>query len=191
MTFVSGSVGYGILNPQPSEQYFAMWVLGATGMAQNYYPGNNPNLVPGENLNWTVGVYNHMGSIQYIVVRVKLINSTLPAPNDLTSQPSPESSIFEFTRVLLNNETWSIPFVWEILSTSQNESTLQITKLSINGIVINGDLARAVSGFDYRFVFELWFYDETTNKLSFSLQNEGEPRSIWTQIWFNATLLGS
>lgn len=186
-TIISSGVAFSTLNPAPSDQFLAMWILGSNGLAEHYYPGDNPNLKMGQNVNWTLGIYNHMGSLQYIVVRAKLLNSTQAGPNEITSTPSPVSSLFEFTRVLVDNETWSIPFEWKITQITQTGQSLVITGLSINQTLFKGELARAVSGFNLRFVFELWFYDAHANSLAFSWQTAGVQRSVWTQIWFNAT----
>ncbi len=189
-TIVTAGVAYGTLNAPPPEQFFAMWVLGSNGMAEHYYPNDNPNLIVGEQLNWTLGVYNHMASIEYVVVRVKLLNSTLPSPDELTAKPSPVSPLAEFTRVLLDNETWSIPFVWKMLNATLRGGSLSITGLTLNQTAFRSEFATAMSGFNFRFVFELWFYDDNTNDLVFSWQTAGVSHSVWTQIWFNATLTG-
>ncbi len=186
-TIVTSGAAYAILNPPPSEQFYAMYILGSNGLAEHYYPNDNPDLVTGQPVNWTIGVYNHMGSLQYVVVQVKLLNSTLPSPDELTGTPSSVAPLFEFTRILIDNETWSIPFVWSVLGVSQTSEQLLITGLSINHVTLSGDLVKAVSGKNYRFVFELWFYDKPTNDLVFSWQAQNAQHSVWTQIWFNVT----
>lgn len=184
---LASGVGYTVLRPPPSEQFYAMYILGSNGLAEHYYPNDNPNLTIGEPINWTIGIYNHMGSLQYVVVRVKLLNSTLPSPDELTGVPSSVAPLLEYARVLVDNETWSIPFVWRIMSVSQNLGELMITGMSINQTTISGNLIRAVSGHNYRLVFELWFYDKSTNDLAFSWRTQNTQHSVWTQIWFNAT----
>ena len=164
-----------------------MWVLGSQGLAEHYYPDDNANVQIDSNLNWTLGVYNHMGSIQYVEIQVKLMNSTVSSPDEPTGKPSPLQPLVEFTRVLVENETWSIPFNWTILNLSQTGSMMTITELSINENHFEGGLAIAVSGFNYRFVFELWFYDQAGEEMTFSWKTEDYQHSVWTQIWFNAT----
>ena len=186
-TLVSSGVAYGILNPPPTEQFFAMWILGSGGLAEQYYPRDDPNLVMGEQLNWTLGVYNHMGSLQYVVIRAKLLNSTLAAPDELAGTPSPVPPIMEFSRVMVDNETWSVPFPWRISSISQRGEALLITELSVGKAVLKGELAAAVSGINYRFIFELWFYDQTVDDFAFAWKTKDIPHAVWTQIWFNVT----
>jgi hypothetical protein len=59
--------------------------------------------------------------------------------------------------------------------------------LSLNSMTFRGKLATAASGFNFRFVFELWFFDETTNKLVFTWTTMNTQHSVWAQIWFNVT----
>ena len=184
---VSSGAAYVLLNPPLPEQFYAMYILGSNGLAEHYYPNDNPNVAVGQPVNWTIGVYNHMGSLQYVVVRVKLLNSTQQSPDELTGTPSSVPTLFEFTRILADNETWSIPFVWEILNANLNSGQLVITRISINQNAISGNLVKAVSGNNYRFVFELWFYDRPTNDLAFSWHTQNTQHSVWTQVWFNAT----
>jgi uncharacterized membrane protein len=164
-----------------------MWILGSNGLAENYYPNNNSTLTQGEPVNWTLGVYNHMGELEYVVVRVKILNSTLASPNELTGTPSPVDEIFEFSRILVDNETWSIPFGWSILNLTQQGQSVLLTGLSINQTSLRGNLGSATSGINFRLVFELWSYDENTSASTFSWNAQGTTHSVWTQIWFNAT----
>jgi len=188
-TIVASSLTYVTLYPRPQEQFFASWVLGAQGTTADYYPNNNPTIGLRKEVTWTLGVYNHMGSLQYVVLRVKLLNSTMTAPNDTTDQPSQAATIFEFARVLVSNETWSIPFVWEIQNRTSTKNEVTITGLSINQTTLTGQLATANSGYDFRFIFEVWHYDATTSDLSFAwTTSDGQLHVVWTQIWFNATV---
>ena len=189
-TIATSGVAYTILYPAPPERFFAMYVLGSTGMAEHYYPNDNPSIGVGQEVHWTLGVYNHMGELEYVVVRVKLINSTTASPNDLTGTPSPAAAIFEFRRVLVGNETWSIPFTWQMTNLTQKANDVQITGLLLNDNPLSGRLASAESGYNFRFVFELWFYDERIADLTFSWQTNMGPRSVWNQLWFNGTITG-
>jgi hypothetical protein len=186
-TIVASGVAYAVLNPPSSEQFYAMYILGSNGLAEHYYPNDNPNLTLDKPINWTIGVYNHMGSLQYVVVRVKLLNSTLRSPDELSGNPSSVAPVTEFVRVLVNNETWTMPFVWKLLGVRPSARQILITGISINQATVTGDLVEAVSGINYRLVFELWFYDIPTNGLAFSWHAQSGPHSVWTQIWFNVT----
>lgn len=186
-TIVTSSVAFVMLSPPASERFFATWVLGTNGLAQNYFPNNDTNIGLNEQLNWTLGVYNHMGSLEYVVIRVKLLNSSIRSPDELAGTPSPAPVIFQFTRVLLVNETWSHPFVWKITNFTLTKNTLLIRQLSINQFPVTNSFVTAEDGLNLRFVFELWFYDQGANDLVFSSQSGGSGYVAWTQLWFNVT----
>ena len=190
VTVTVSALAYAELTPPYTDQFFSMWIVGSGGLTESYFPNNNPNLILGEHVNWTLGVYNHMSSLEYVVVQVKLLNATEIPPNEQTSVPSPVPEIFEFARVLVSNETWTIPFPWTIVNAASVNGAVLINDLSINGTMITGNLAQAAGGLDFRFVFELWFYDQTANNLAFSWTTPTPTPttySVWTQLWFNAT----
>jgi len=187
MTIISSGAAFRALYPPLGEQYFEMWILGPGGFAQHYYPHDNSNIRINEPVNWTLGVQNQVGNLEYVVVEVKLLNSTITGPISSTGSPSSVQPILKFTRVLVKNETWSMPFEWIIVNATQKNGLISITGLSINGFELNGLFASARSGYNFRFVFELWFYDTSSNALVFSQPTTVGPRSVWTQIWFNAT----
>ena len=76
-----------------------MWVLGSGGLAQDYFPSDNPNLTDGKQVNWTL-VYTITWDPQYVVLHVKLLNSSVESPNELSGTPSPVSPICEFKSYL-------------------------------------------------------------------------------------------
>jgi len=187
MTIIYPGAAYRALYPPQDEQYFAMWILGPDGFAQHYFPHDDSNIRINEPLNWTIGVQNQMGNLEYVVVEVKLLNSTLHGPASSIGSPSSVQPILEFTRVLVQNETWSMQFEWMVVNATERNGSVSITGISINGDHLGGPFASALSGYNFRFVFELWFYDVPSNELVFSQPTTIGPRSVWTQIWFNAT----
>jgi hypothetical protein len=127
-----------------------------------------------------------MGSLQYVMIRVKLLNSTMAGPNDTLGEPSPSPEILEFAQVLANNQTWSIPFDWEISNYTVKTGNIIISSLSVNQALLNGQFASSAFGQNFRFVFELWFYDRDANSLSFSwYTSSGQLTDSWTEVWFN------
>lgn len=186
-TIAVSALVYLEVTPSSTDQFFSMWILGSDGLAEHYFPADNANLYPGEMVNWTLGVYNHMSSLEYVVLRVKLLNATDPSPNEQNGVPSPIPEIYEFARVLVDNETWSIPFVWAAMNVTSTKRYTIITSLQIDGTRLVGNLAEATGGTNYRLVFELWFYDQATSGLAFSWSTRGASYSVWTQLWFSAT----
>ena len=187
-TFVSATTYLELnANPVSAERFFAMWILGSTETTANYFPNNNTRLALSETVGWTVGVRNQVSDLEYVVVQVKLLNSTDTPPNEQTGIPSPRPILFEFARILTNNETWLIPFTWSIKSEISMDGNLQITGLVIDETSITGNLAIANSGINFRFIFELWYYNPNSNELAFSWSTPTGTYSVWDQLWFNAT----
>jgi hypothetical protein len=174
--------------PSTEEPFFALALLGEEGMAEHYYPQDNPNLIVGEEVHWTIYLYNHVGEVQYVAVQVKLLNSSMPAPNSTSCTPSPAPVVYEVRRVMLDNETWLHPLIWSIEEISSFEDFVEIERLSMNDGSFETDVF-AEKGINYRFVFELWVYDESLSEFQFGWSYGYELRSAWNQIWFNSTSL--
>ena len=173
--------------PRRGEPFFALAVLGEEGMAEHYYPGDDPLIEVGEEVRWTLYLYNHVGEAQYVAVRVKLLNSTMLAPNSTSCSPSPAPVVYEVRRVMMDNETWLYPFSWSIEDVEPVGDFLEIKQLSMNGGPI-GTRSVAEGGSNYRFIIELWVYDEDFKDLQFGWRYGDELRCAWNQIWFNAAL---
>lgn len=173
--------------PRSVEPFFAMGVLGEGGMAEHYYPGDDPNIRVGSLVRWYLCVYNHMGCAQYVAVRVKVLNSTLPGPDSIECVPSGVPAFLEFRRVLVRNETWWFPFYWSISEVTVEGDSVFITQLVVNNVTL-GLNAYATDGFNFRVVFELWVYDEASGDFGFAWRSGQEDRCVWLQIWFNLTL---
>jgi len=175
------------LLPSREESFFALAVLGEEGMAELYYPGDDPQIEVGEEVHWTIYVNNQMGEVQYVAVRVKLLNSIELAPNSTSFSPSPSPVIYEVRRVLLDNETLLYPFSWSIENVEPVDDFLEITQLSMNGGSV-GTRVIAEGGSNYRFIIELWVYDDDFKDLRFGWRYGDGLRCAWNQVWFNAAL---
>lgn len=163
----------------------ALALLGEEGMAEHYYPEDDPNIEVSEEVHWTLYLYNHMGEAQYVAVRVKLLNSKILAPNSTSRNPSPAPVVYEVRRVLLDNETWLYPFSWSVEEIEVIGDLLQIDLLSVNGDLFQTSVFTE-DGNNFRMVLELWVYDEGLNEFRFGWSSGNELRCAWNQIWFNA-----
>lgn len=171
--------------PNRSESFFALAVLGEDGAADNYYPDDDPNIQNGEQVNWTVYVYNHMGQFEYVSIRVKLLNATMRSPNSTTCEPSPYVEIYEVKRFIPNNHTLLYPITWELNSTDEGNNVVTINDFVVNGVAADTDTS-SMGGESFRIVLELWVYDTETEDFVFSWSSAGEDRCVWNQIWFDS-----
>lgn len=172
--------------PSRSAPFIASAILGDENLESEYYPSNN-TLQVGEKVSWNIFVYNHMHKSQYISVKVKLINSTISSPNSTECAYSPAPVIYEVKRIISHNETWLHNFIWSIKEANDDGDFFEIHLLEINNI-IHTVKAQAHGGNNFRFIFELWVYDENYNDFKFKWENEDKFNCIWNHIWFNVII---
>jgi len=187
-TIIFSMLAYVSVTPRPREQFFQIYVLGETKMAELYYPNNNPNIPPGPKVRWHLGATNFMGSAQYVVLKIKLSNSTIDPPNEKEKLSSPAAVLTEFHRVLINNETWQFPLTWRIDNIVKMGDYYHLSQLTINDQNVRPPLVYARNGYNYRIIIELWTLDPVDQHFIFGWRTGTERRAAWLQIWFNATL---
>jgi hypothetical protein len=174
------------LLPRREESFLELAVLGEEGMAEHYYPDDIPQIEVGEKIRWNVYLYNYMGETKYIAVRVKLLNSTILAPNSTLCSPSPAPVVYEVRRVMMHNQTWLFPFSWSILKVDRVGDFLDVSSFLANDDSIDTHVV-ALYGFNYRIVLELWVYEEELGDFRFGWGHGDEARCVWNQVWFNIT----
>lgn len=173
--------------PKYEQQFIELGLLGRDGTATGYYPNDNPTLNSNSQVNWQIYIHNNMASSQYITIRVKLLNSTMQAPNDNEHEPSPFASISEFPLFLPSNGTQLIPFSWSISGAVFQNGSIAIESLMVNGNTVNVD-PPVVSNSSFCMVFELWVYDQSTHEYSFSWDSGKGLFSASVDMWFNVSL---
>jgi hypothetical protein len=185
LLFVVVSPVVGAFIPDRSENFFALAVLGEDGEADDYYPGDDPNIQNGEPVNWTVYVYNHMGQFEYVSIRVKLLNTTMIPPNSTTCEPSPYNELYEVRRFVPNNHTLLYPLAWELNATDDDNHVVAINELIVNGVTADAN-TYSIGGKSFRIVIELWVYETETGEFVFNWSSADEDRCVWNQIWFDS-----
>lgn len=183
-------VAYATTITPASEKFFQLYVLGSTETAGNYYPNNSSSLQIGENVQWNLGLVNDMGSLQYVSIRVKLGgNQTIYSPNDTLAQPSPAPLITEFKHFILNNETWMVPFDWQIVNyTTTTTGQVSIHSLTIDNVTYvlgNSPVCPGINSCSFRLIFELWTWNVESNNFQVGWSNGDQQRIAWLQLWFN------
>jgi hypothetical protein len=184
------TMAYIATTPRPQESFFQFYALGASRMANDYYPNNSAFIQLGEQVTWFIGVRNQMGSIQYVDIRVKLANQTINPPNDTTATPSTAPLVVEFQRFLQDNETWEFPFTWQVLNFTASQSRSHIFELQIgdstyhmpDGPTCSASVCRL------RFIFELWTWNVDTGDFQLGWSDGGQERIAWLQLWFTVAL---
>jgi len=186
---IFSTIAYLWMTPRPKEQFFQFYILGKEKMISDYYPGETGEIPLSTPVKWYLGVTNFMGSIQYILVKVKLGNAHTIPPNETTGTPADAPVIYEFRSFLSDNETWEFPFFWEISDYRVEDNNVYIS-LVINNKSVGFAEIGAEEGRNFRMIFELWIYNQENGDFSFGWYAGGEKRICWLQMWFNATIPG-
>jgi len=186
---IFSTIAYLWITPRPREQFFQFYVLGERRMISDYYPEGKGDIPPNTQVRWYLGVTNFMGSVQYVLIRVKLGNALTNPPNETTFAPADAPVVCEFRRVLLNNETWEFPFFWEI-SDRMEEGGVVYIALNVNNESLGFQELGAKGGRNFRFIFELWTYSREEGDFIFGWYSGEERKISWLQIWFNSTIPG-
>lgn len=172
----------------PSEKYLQLYVLGFGGAANNYYPNGSSSFRVGESISWHLGVVNDMGLVQLVAVRVKLGNQSIETPNDTLATPSPAPLITEFKSFVQDNETWDIPFEWQVTNyTTQSGGQIGTLTLMIDNMTysIQNPPSCLTSSCSFRLIFELWTWNVELSDFQIGWWNGGQQRIAWLQLWFN------
>jgi len=181
------TIAYVAVTPRPGEQFFQLYVLGANRLLSDYYPDGDPDIRVGELVKWYVGVTDFMGTVQLVGLRLKLGNQTISPPNDLEATPSPAPLVAEFWRFIQNNETWEMPFFWQIVNGDAVGGSTRVLALQINNETYPVLGPTAVNGYNFRLIIELWTWEAQSTTLQFGWSASGERRVAWAQVWFNMT----
>jgi len=180
-------VAYVATTPRPQEQFLQLYVLGASHMAADYYPNGDTDIGIGEPVTWYLGVTDNMGTVQLISIRVKIGNQTIRPPDDQQGLGSPAPVVTEFMRVLQENETFEIPFVWSVSDAVSVAGSTRILTLQINNDTYQIQDWSARDGYNFRLIFELWTWQTDANGFQLGWTASGEHRVAWLQVWFNMT----
>jgi len=183
LLMISISIAYVASEPRPQERFLSISTLGSKMMLKDYYPTGSSTIDVGDNVNWYLNVYNRMGQVEYLSVRIKLLNSTQAAPESDTLYQSPEGYIFELKQILQNNSTWAVPLTWSIKDVDKEQDHIAIKSLEINGMVVDDLNIRSTSG-GFRMIIELWRYDANSGDFAFDWDSNTDKRNTWNQVWF-------
>jgi hypothetical protein len=177
------SATFYIISPNPAQSYMGFGVYSQQGL-QGYVPGNM-TITPPQTLNWNLTVANRTGREQFIMVIVRIGNSTTFSPN-VTSPATPLPELGRVERFVSDGETSKINFTWTVESTNQTGAVV-ILNLRINGQSVSSAPVGAVSGRDFRLIFELWTFDLSSGSFQYGYPGEFAQIGTWLQVWFSAS----
>ena len=167
--------------PKYEEYFFELGLLGKEGKAESYFPGDNSSIYLDTPMSWLIYVHNHMGSEQDVSIRVKILNSTMEAPDDREHEPSPEPYFLEIPVSLSVDETVLVPYSWSVLDVEYENGTI-LKSMILNDDIIDVNIRDFNS--QYRIVFELWVFDDVLGDYFFYWSSKGELYSASIYMWF-------
>lgn len=148
-----------ILRLPAGERFSELWILGSNHMAEDY-PFNVKAYSP---YNVTLGVANHMGSLEYYRIYVKFRNQTEPLPNSVNGTPSPLNPIFEYQLFLRDGEEWEKTIIFSFEGAPSESGSFTVSNIVFDGYVLNVNKTtlwdEVNKGFYFQLFFELWIYD--------------------------------
>ncbi len=178
-------VTWGFL-PRNEEQFFTLATLGEDVTESKYFPNDNSNITLKDQMKWNIKLYNRIETTQYILVKIKILDSKMLPPNNTLGTPSTANSIYEIGRILAKNETKIIPLQWSIVEANSSDNSLVLTRVDINESPIELNLP-VPKGDDLRLILELWIYNTNSNTFKFDTDPGNGFRIVWNQIWFKIT----
>ena len=156
--------------PKYEERFFEFGLLGADKRAETYYSNNNSTLNLGSPVNWYVYIHNHVGSLQDVIVRVKLLNSTMELPNNEENKPSPFVSFIDFPLSLSDDESKFVAFSWSVTQAVTQNDSIILKSLMVNNQTFAVNVSALPDSF-FRMVFELWVYDKSSQEYLFGWES--------------------
>ncbi len=152
--------------PEYEIQFIEFGLLGENKIADDYFASENSTVALGSTVNWYIYLHNHMESPQEVIVRVKLLNSTMAIPDDQENEAAPYLSYTELQLSLSNNETSLVPFTWSVVDLVSRDDSMVITSLMVNDVSVETNVSTLSNSF-FRMVFELWVYDVSSSEYRF------------------------
>jgi len=179
-----------ITTPRPRDSFLELYVLDSNRSTTDYYPSNSSLIRTRELVKWYVEVSNQMGAFQFVDIQVKLGNQGNHSPDATTGSASNAPLIVEFKRFMSKNETWEIPFVWQVLNFTSQNSYSRILQLQIDNITYtlqSSPTCSTPNSCSFRFIFELWTWNVASGDFQIGWQNADQRQIAWIQLWFNLT----
>jgi uncharacterized membrane protein len=138
------------------ERFSELWILGSGHMAEDY-----PFNVEAHQISKIyLGIANHMGSLQYYVVYVKLRNQTELSPNATIGKSSPIAPLYTYCVFLQDDTDWESTLIFSFSNVSFSGNQSLIGNLKVNDVEFNVNKPSMwdskSSGHYYQLFVELW-----------------------------------
>lgn len=178
------SIAYYLVSPKAFQPFMAFGVFSESGSLSTY-TGGFPLPVPeNQTMTWSLEVVNKMGAVQFVRLQYRVGNSTTGTPNNTFPAPDSAPTVGKLEAFIAGGDTRRFEFTWAVLKKVQSGGTVYLDMV-VNGTTISPPIG-AVSGDNFRFMFELWTFDVDTNSFQYGWQQESSRVGSWLQVWFDA-----
>lgn len=173
-----------IINSIPKKQdpFVAMALLDEYGKAEQYNPANI-NFSNGDEMNFNLFIENKMEKIIYVLIKIKILDTSTELPNSTSCTPSQSPTAYELRRIISISETWITPLSFRILNFDTKDEDHEIKKIMFDENIISYNVT-INNNLDPRLLFELWIYDSEIDDFSFSWMGLTEEKCAWNQLIF-------
>jgi uncharacterized membrane protein len=169
--------------PRYEMQFIELGLLGKDKVAKDYFSNENSTVSLGTQVSWYIYIHNHVEGSQTVIIKIKLVNSTMQIPNDEEHIPSPSASFIELSVPLLDNETLMVPFSWSITEIASQGDLIFLRQLIVNNQSVNLDVSTFSNSF-FQMIFELWVYNQSSQEYEFGWQSSQGLSSASLHIGF-------
>ncbi len=172
----------GVIRLPEGEQFSELYILGPERMAQDY-----PfNIIPNQNYSVYINVGNQMGSSEYYLIYVKLLNATDPLPSN-SGTPSSEQPLYEYRFSIQNGQTFENLLTFSISNPIISNNQATIGNINTNGYNYSANKSAiwnsTKSMFEFRLIFELWMFNNQSSMIEYN--------SRYVSLVLNLTTSGS
>lgn len=171
--------------PKYEQQFIELGLLGKNKLADDYFSNENSAVLVNSQVDWYIYLHNHKPISQNIIIKVKLLNSSIEIPTDQKREPISLDAFNELHFSLDENETLLIPFFWSITETFSQDDLIILNDLIVNDKPIDITVSTKSDSF-FRMVFELWVYDDSSQKYIYTWSNGDTISSTSLYIGFRA-----
>jgi len=182
LTLVYGSAAFYVLSPRASEPFIGFGVFSDTGTLSNYLPGNGLSVKANQTVDWHLRLNNRMGTVQFVKLVFRLGNLTTESATEGSAAAS-VPQIGSLQLFVADQDTSNVNFTWRILASTPTSPILLKIQIGQNSPFWAS--VGAVSGHDFRLMFELWTFDASSGLFQYGWKSGSSYVGTPLQIWFD------
>lgn len=150
------------------EQFSEFFLLGPEGMAEGY----PHNIIPNQKNTVYFEVENHLGSLAYYLVNIKLLSASDSLPDVKKQTASPSEVLQEHRFIVEDEHLYEKAITFSISNVDLSNNQLTVGNLQLNGEDIKVNKVAVwnstMSEYQYKLLFELWIYNSQSKGFEFN-----------------------